>query len=424
MHAFVDQLRAKGRYQLASVLEQYGSIAVEEYSSRLYDYQTPCLVEPELLQAFQGELQRLDYSPHELENILEHLQHVRILQTATHLTPSEGPTFFAIHWLASLGLPVNQYYIIGAFSGIPFSNSAWSGCLNYSSRHHLEQLLDSQSPIYRELLRAEKDRGRDTADRRISLIPGKQRDGLVYQSIISAQAQHILPFLCPSLQSQLPVAKTGHSYTKWALQLCGNLTNYLLPQKKIVYLDLNEVIRHYLQIILCQPAHPVYRLLFDSSIQSRVLEEFGTDISMFTKPCVEKKKEKLEKFIIQDGVLQGAQHQITLEPETIIHELRTKRLCPGVFITFMVLSFLNGFKCLGSFDQIEYLKDFQEKWLKVSLLNQEVIQQVPTNGLTTGRFTDETGLPVFPLDVVLGTQWEFPDRITLQELIHPLLPRL
>ncbi|MBF0287414.1 MAG: hypothetical protein HQM14_06310 [SAR324 cluster bacterium] len=424
MNSLSDILKTKGRYQLASILEQYGSSSVVEYSSHLYDYQVPCDIEPELLQAFQGELQRLDCNTTELKSILKDLQHVRILQTSTHLTASEGPTFFAIHWLAGLGLSIDQYYIIGAFSGIPFSNSAWSGCLNYSSRYKLEHLLAPQSPVYYELLRAEKDRGRDTIENRISLIPGQKRDALVYRSIIAERSQHILPYLCEQLKSLLPVSNTDGSYTKWALQLCGNLGRHLFPKKRIVYLDLNEVITHYLQMVLNQPAHPVYRLLFDSSIQIRILEQFGQGIPIFTVPCVEKKKEKLVKLTIQDGFLQGGPYRILLTPETIIKELEAKQLCPGVFVTFMVLSFLNGFKCLGSFEQIEYLKDFQEKWTKISLLNQEIVKQVATDGLTTGRLTDETELPVFPLDIVLGTPWDFPDKATLQDLINPLLPRL
>lgn len=424
MTAIFEALRKNGRVQLANILEQWGQMPVKEYSVRLYEYQVPCALEPELQQAFRAELQRLNYSQSQREHILADLEQTRVLQTTTHLTASEGPTFFAIHWLACLGLSSEHYYPIGSFSGVPFSNTAWSGCLNYSNRYALEQLLDPVSPLYQDLFRAEKDRGRDTTERRILLIPGFLREALVYRTLIPERIQHILPYLCPPLQSLLPQAQVGASYSQWALQCCQNVSTHLLDQKKMVYFDLNEVISHYLLSILSQPSHPLYRIFFDIARQTQVLEEFGQKLTFFTAPYHEKNKEKWAPLTMRDKMLQGPRHQFPLTPESIIHAIQEGQLCPGVFLTFTILSFLNGFKCLGSFEQIEYLTQFQEKWLRLGFFDQEMVRGVGTDGMTTGRFVDEEGLPVFPLDVILGTDWDFPDGARIQDLVDPLLSRL
>lgn len=431
----IDLLKQKGRTQLANVLERFGTTPVQNYSAQLYDYEAICPIEPELLDAFRQEIKRVQNYSYEStvapEIIVQELEKYRILQTSTHLTASEGPSFFAIHWLASLGLPVNRPYLIGAFSGIPFSNSAWSGCLNYSARYRLEDLLGDQSPLFKELFRAEKDRGRDTEEQRISLIPGKTRDGLVFRASTFERMSQLFPYLCEPIQTILPPT-LGDSFTKWALGFCQNQMNQLFPEKNFVYLDLNEIISQYLQSILEKTDHPVFQILFEPGLQPAITQAFGEALSFFMAPYPGKysidsarvKREKLLPLRRTSNQLYHPQCQIPLTPEAIQDALKADRLCPGTFLTFMILSFLNGIKCLGSYGQVEYLEKYRQGWLQVGLLDESVVRTIPTNGLTSGRFLDAEGHPIFPLDVILGTPWEFPEKITLQELLDPLLPRL
>lgn len=423
MSKLLESLRIKGRNQLANILEKRGSMPVAEYSAALYDYQSPCALEPELYQAFCQELQRLGYSQTLLVSIMAHLEQKRILQTATHLTASEGATFFALHWLATLGLSSENPYLVGAFSGVPFSNSAWSGCLNYSNRHALDHLISPQSPVYSNLLRAEKDRGRDTKERRLSLIPSSQRDALVFRSLVSEQTPLILRDLLPELKSLFPEIDTGNSYSLWALQSCQRVSTRLFRQK-VVYFDLNEVISSYLQLVFTKSGHPLYQFFFDNSFQKRVLAEFDKDLPLFTTSYQEKEKEKWSVLKLNGQHLESPQQRFAVTPDSLGEALGTGKLCPGVFLTFTILSFLNGFKCLGSFEQVEYLAEFQEKWLRLGLLEEQVVRNSPTDGLTTGRFVDAERQPVFPLDIVLGTSWEFPEGICVQDLIEPLFPQL
>ena len=425
----VESLRKLGRVQVSGILETRGMMPVKDYSAWLNQYQVPCPLEPELRDAFDDELKRLDYTPVRREEFTNELEQTRILQTATHVTATEGPTFFAIHWMASLGIEAGSSYPVAAFSGVPFSNNAWSGCLNYSNRHSLEQLYSSNSPFFYELDRAQKDRMRDLSasmvyERRISLIPGVLRDALVYQTIVPRRMQQLLLHLSPNLSSLFPPVQAGTSFSRWAIRSCQNLSQSLLKQTRMVCLDLNEVITSYLQTKLFQPGHPISQLFFDTRFQARVLQEFGPDLSVFSAPYREKNREKIAALRIRNNCLESPWHRFELTPESLIDALKTRRLCPGIFLTFMILSFLNGFKCLGSFEQIEYLSGFQQKWVRTGLLDQETVRHVATNGLNAGRFIDDSGVPVYPLDIILGTPWNFPEEKCMQDLILPLIKRL
>jgi len=88
------------------------------------------------------------------------------------------------------------------------------------------------------------------------------------------------------------------------------------------------------------------------------------------------------------------------------------------------LSFINGLTCFGSFEQVEYLAEFKRRWLKLDLLEQEVVRTVNISALTSGRCVDEAQAVVHPLDLLLGLEWSFPENITVGELMKPLLGRL
>jgi len=56
----------------------------------------------------------------------------------------------------------------------------------------------------------------------------------------------------------------------------------LIPHKKIIYIDLNEVIATYLKKVIGNPEHPVHKLFFDTLLQEEILSVFGRDLPMFS----------------------------------------------------------------------------------------------------------------------------------------------
>ena len=410
---------------LADILGKLWELPLVEYADTLWEnpaYSPP--MEKELLDAFEREFCRTGLSLEQAQEYCASLEKTRILQTATHLTATEGPTFLALHHLALLGMPPQETYFVGAFSGVPFANSAWSGCLNYSKHFDLEALIAPQAPEFAELKRSDADRSRDSAERRISLIPGKMRDALVFQSRIPEKLVNLLPYFAEPIRKISPAAACGGDFTVWASQFCANQLRQIIPEKSLCYFDLNEVIRNYLLNVLQNSAHPLHCILFDRKIRERVFAEFPADTPLFYVEVLHKNKTRQEKVIIQGEMLISQNYQLELSQQNIIHELETGRLCPGLFLVFTALSFINGLICFGSFEQVEYLAEFKRRWLKLDLLEEELVRTVNISALTSGRCVDEAVTVVHPLDLLLGLEWSFPENITVGELMKPLLGRL
>ena len=410
---------------LADILGKLWEQPLAEYADSLWENQAshPPL-EKELLEAFESEFCRIGLSHEQAQNYCTSLEETRILQTATHLTASEGPTFLALHHLALLGMPPLETYFVGAYSGVPFANSAWSGCLNYSERFDLETLISAQSPEFAELKRSDADRSRDSTERRILLVPGKMRDARVFQSRIPQKLVNLLPYFAEPIRKIAPPATHGDDFTVWASQFCANQLRQIVPEKSLLYFDLNEVIRNYLLKVLPDSTHPLHRLLFDRKIRESVFAEFPAETSLFNVEVLHKNKIRQEALIIKGEILNSQNYHLELSQQKIIHELETGRLCPGLFLVFTALSFINGLICFGSFEQVEYLAEFKRNWLKVDFLDQEVVHTVNISALTSGRCVDAAETVVHPLDLLLGLEWSFPENITVGELMKPLLGRL
>ena len=89
------------------------NIPLTEYAARLWETtNTPPPLEVELWQAFTTEFCRIGFTEEQAQKYYAELERTRVLQTATHLTASEGPTFLALHNLALLGMPQRETYFV------------------------------------------------------------------------------------------------------------------------------------------------------------------------------------------------------------------------------------------------------------------------------------------------------------------------
>tara|TARA_B100001123_G_scaffold107070_1_gene124658 strand:+ start:165 stop:1460 length:1296 start_codon:yes stop_codon:yes gene_type:complete len=418
-------LQKAKRPELARILSGAWNISLSEYSERLWET-TPAYppLEAELRLAFVTEFRRIGFTEWQAQSYSSALEKSRILQTATHLTASEGPTFLALHNLALLGIPQGKTYFVGSYSGVPFANSAWSGCLNFSNYIDLESVISVHAPGFSELKRADNDRVRDSSDRRISLIPGNMRDVRVFQSRIPEKMADLMSYFSEPILGISPKAKTGDDFTKWASQFCTNQLGKNFPSKSIIYFDLNEVISNYLALIFANSNHPIYRLFFDNAVRNSVFAVFPSDTPLFTVNVNYKNKIRQESVVLNGDKLHSQNYMLNLTQENLINEIKSGVLCPGLFLGFTALSFINEFICFGSFEQVEYLTGFKQKWLKLDLLDNEIVHKSNTSAFTSGRCVDESGEGIHPLDLVLGMEMKFNGNQTVGELIQPLLYRL
>lgn len=136
-------------------------------------------------------------------------------------------------------------------------------------------------------------------------------------------------------------------------------------------------------------------------------------------------------------------YKIELTPEAIKEALIKKELIPGLLLDFMVVSFYYGLKCLGGFNQINYLTMMKNNYIKmnVDLENYrsiEICARAQTKELCDGPtiaylgYNGEQQLTLASgLDLILyqdKNSWktliDLAKNITLEEALNPLLPEI
>ena len=266
------------------------------------------------------------------------------------------------------------------YSGIPFSNHTRPGRINRKAHS-------------------------------VNLFPSTLQDSLVYRSLVPPKLLEAMSDLPKKISRYFPHAKLGESFTRWALQSCQHIERTVLGKKNLIYLDINEVVSNYLVQGLGNPAHIIHKIFFDLKTRREFQGAFPEEI-MFYAPVQKGKYEEMENFLLKDNVLSSRSRKIPLDnPLALISELETERLCPALLPGFLVLAFLNQFKCFGSFAQVEYLPVYQEKLAGLSFMKSFKIDSIPTSNLTTGVFVD--GQTMYPLDILVGDKKFRPNPKTL-----------
>jgi hypothetical protein len=410
-------LREIGRPALAAIVDADGESPLDAYSARLHAHAPIVPIEPALAAAFRHELVRGNHEASRIDAALGDLERRRVLQTATHVTLSEGPIFLAMHRVATLALDPAIPYLVGACSGIPFSNDASPGCLNVGRRHSLSSLLHPASRAFKARARAAA--GLEIAgDHRLSLLPWSMRDVAVFHAAVPATARDVRAALRPTLRVMVPDAPAGARFVPWALATASTILEHCLGRSP-VHFDLNAVVARYLATALDDGSHALHRLLFDAAIRSRVLSALPP-MPLFT--AARDPRGTFEPLRAEGDSLRGAHGDRPLTPAVVLAGLREGWLCPGVYLVFAALALQNGFRCLGGVDQVEYLPLLRDATASVGFATPSVA--VATTALTTGRTVDDSGEAIHALDVVLGTPLPPLDGRTLHETLTPQLPRL
>ena len=364
-------LKTAGKVKLADCIEKNWQKTALEYSRELNFWRPKRPMEEEMVKAFDKELERLGVTGRFKTDILDSIIRRRVIQTTPHLGATEGPRFFCINWLGSLGVEKEDYYVVGMYSGVPFSNHTRPGRINRQT--------DS-----------------------INLFPSSLQDGMVYRSLIPPKFAEVIDALPRKLTKYFPFAKPGESYTKWALETCQHIERKILNKQNLVYLDINEVVSSYLTQVLRNPSHVFHKIFFDPRTRKDFMHAFHDEI-MFYTPVMDGKYEKMENMKFYKNTLRSKSKIISLDdPEILIKEMEEGRLCPALLPGFMAIAFLNQFKCFGSFAQVEYLPAYQKQLAKMPFLKEYNIETIETSNLTTGFFPD--GKHLYPVDIILSNK--------------------
>lgn len=141
------------------------------------------------------------------------------------------------------------------------------------------------------------------------------------------------------------------------------------------------------------------------------------------------------KLISEDG-----SYEIELTPETLEKALAAKELIPSMMLTFIVLSFYYGLKCLGGFSQVNYLTFMKNAYIKMqtergNYRSIEVCARAQTKeiggdfSITFIKGPKGEMLPATGIDLILyGSENTWPTlmeeskTIGLDEAFNPIMP--
>lgn len=399
----VENLRQQGKSYLSSDIEKNWSKTVLEYSKELWNFNDETKIENELLNAFVKEWQRIGMEEGDIEKAKNSFLKHRTIQTAPHLGLTESARMLTVNWLSTRGLPPDAYYLVGMFSGIPFSNLTKPGCLNFSNAHRISEIISDSDVV-------------DT-EQKISLFPSILQDRIVYGSTIPEKMVGVISNLNPEIKKYFTTPTIGESYTKYALGSVAKIEKEILNIKNAIYFDINEVIRNYLLEVLKNDSHIIYKILFNNEYRSKIENEFGDEAILFYGTYLSSKYESMEKLYIKNGTLHGQHHDIEITPENIIEKIESGSLCPGLFLVYLILTFINHIQCLGSFAQAEYLPRYGGGLLKTGIFDSDSIKNAPVNNLTTGMLADPDLHDITPLDILLGSKWNPDENMYFGELL-------
>lgn len=394
------KLRGEHKLHLAQAIDDHWDKTVIEYSEDIFSYTTTKQIESALADAFIHEFKRIGYN--DIDSMLKNLIQTRVLQTGPHLMFSQTPRMFCIDWLTTSSLTQNDYYFVAMFSGIPFTNNTRPGSIQFQNVEDLEKVIDLESTTGKNIQQSISNVRQDNPSlqtQRISLVPSKQQDQLVFGSKISKRAIEIYAALSDKMKQVIPQPNEDSSFTKWAAQSYNNVESKVLNHTNLVHFDIGEVLRSYLLTVLEDDSHSISKILFDTELHNRIISTFGEDTAFFYHKYSKGKYERQESLYIEGKRLAGKNTEIDLDRAVVLDGLRNRTLSPATFLTFTILSFVNHFKCLGSFIQVEYLSDYKNKWIALNLI--EDVELVPTQNFTSGMFTGQTYL--HPLDIYLGS---------------------
>ena len=377
---------------LLQKLLQKSSQKLEHYAKNCYQYsRLEKKWDKVFLTAFANELKECGYQQ-ECNAILEQFQRNCVLQTAHHITPTNGPTFSAIDLLCLLGLE-EKFYLVGAFSGVAFSNTAFSGSLCYCDLP-LKEVIQKNSSIYRTLQKESTNRKRDIQpqnlpkyEQKIRLVSSSYKDDLIYGSDFKKYRLEIWDGFTEKALLFFPSPGKRESVLNWNLRCCVNLQREVFQKKEIIYFDICRLVKNYLLVKLAEKNSPLLEALL-------MLQQKIPHIPFFYTCRRGKKSWKVQPINSRDFMADGE--------ENFFLQFLQKDYCPSSFLVFLVIAFFLGVRVLGSFQQIIYLPQYEQlikAILPSSLAGEFFLKHQWEDTFTSGRLVLENGL-FYPMDYV------------------------
>ena len=381
---------------LKNKIQKDGSLSIKSYAAQCYDYKKKDSFDEVFLESFAEELKQVGEQEN-IAEILNQFQQRPVLQTAHHIAPTNGPTFSAIDLISLAGLEDN-FYLVGAFGGVVFSNPAFTGSLCYQNLS-LSDLIKKDHSFYKILETEYRDRNLDVngnLEKQIRLISSHYKDDLIYGSDFTKYRLFLWNSFTPLILKHFPKPLERDSSTDWSLKCCQNIQRKIFQKKEIVYFDLCRLVKNYLQKKLLEKENLLKKILI-LLVKNNII-----DIPLFYNRKKNKKYWKIQPLNLQDlGIAEKIKDGDFGEFSKLL-----ENNCPSIFLVFLVITFSLGIKTLGSFYQILYLPQYENLLKKIYKKDKGSIflNNQWEKAFISGKITTKKGF-FYPLDAIATTQY-------------------
>lgn len=451
----------KKRPVLAEILRKRGDKTLFDYASLYMDVNLNDPIrkrQPEFIKTFKKVVEKR-LGPEIAESAVKQIEKYYFVSTTDHHGPLTHPFFINSNLVKAMtfmesGDPILNNIIILSCSNVSLNNSTHPRGLLFTSfatgkavTHKLSFFPASARLCsvygFRPYTKDEFLRMKNSVNVKVQNKEITKEEGEKVQSILDEVYGLPEVFACESYAEQ--VTKTNALlWQKFFEKSCVKLPNLIyFDQEEIAarlivdhHLEKDTIIRHF----LLDPSYDELMMKYFDGIEGGFSTEKKAGTYLFWGlPKDQKYRIQLWRrgnFLeSEDG-----SYRLEMTPEKIRDALNNKEILPSMLLTFIVISFYYGVKCLGGFCQVNYLTAMKNAYIKLQSDREnyrsiEVCARVQTKelceDLTVAFLQDAEGLNSLAngIDLIMhGNEktWETLKRaaknMSLNEAIGPMMP--
>jgi hypothetical protein len=389
------------------------------------------------------------------------LEQAYFVSTADHVGPICHPFFLNSNLLTALALhthsdPRLQYIVVLACANISLNNSSFPRGLLFNTmvkdELHMQRLSFLPSNSHSSSVYTFRPYTSDEITKVRKRLKELEKTAEVTKPI-AAKIDALITDIydkpeilqCTSYREQ--VARTNRKL--WQKIFASSTAH--VPE--LIYLDQEDIVVRLLTKYHLNQDTVINHILFDPAYEDFINNYFEGIFGSFSRKdalgtylfWALPKGEKLNKQLWRKGnylVTKDESYKVELRPEAIAEAMLKRELIPGLLLNFMTISFYYGLKCLGGFNQINYLTLMKNAFIKMNVdlgnyRSIEVCARAQTkeicDGLTLaflgydkGRVALASGLDLYLYDS--GDTWQklfdLSKQMTVEEALNPLMPEI
>ena len=456
---------------LGDIMEKHGKKNLFDYSKDFLDVNPSPLLDArkEELISMTEELLIPRIGAKDARGVAEELRKLPLVSTTDHHGPIQHPFFLNANIISAL--PYSEftahpldYLVVFSFASVSLNNaSAFSrGVLFHGGMNGSGNLI--RLPILPDKMKmgvvhATRSFTGDEVNKAQDLLLQKQKAGEVTAKRAEG-IHHILQEFfaspdvldAPDFNAQL----TKVTYNTWPQFFSPAVgTNAIVPaMPKLVYLEIETLVNALLERYpLHNPASLLYRVLFDPVCVPLIQKYFNNLPGAFSEESewgsyffwgLDDKQHRVRLKREGNRICSfGGTISCDLTPEAISEALRTKKIYPGMFLCYLVVSLYYGMKCLGGFCQVNDLTLAKQAWMQFLEdlgEHEEAAAVIPVQTKELGgdglvlvhlHTRKDELVPATGFDMLLDeSDTTFPQflelskKVTLEEMMNPMLPEI